>query len=57
MCVLLSTLFDIFMKITLGNKFISIQLFIESISFGMKVIFTIVDQNTSILFCNAKIIE
>ena len=57
MCVLLSTLFDIFMKITLGDKFITIGLFIISISLRMKVGFSVIYQYTSILFCYTKIIE
>ena len=45
------------MKIVFGDKFITIGLFIIRISFGMKIGFSIINQYTSILFCNAKIIE
>ena len=45
------------MEIVFGDKFITIGLFIISISFGMKVCFSIINQNTSVLFRYTKIIE
>ena len=45
------------MEIVFGDKFITIGLFIISISLRMKVGFSVIYQYTSILFCYTKIIE